>query len=246
MLERTFAASMILFNLCSVSAGITGWVEPVNVAHWAGKTVQNSTKFILSDSSAPKSRPQISRWICLACARRELEPPPHFADPLTCGPKNIASIGPGDVVPRQFNVPLLFHGLPLFGALQNKRKNNGFSSGSQQGNSISSAKGKFDGNLFDLFPLTFPKTDNIVFHRLVKWFIIHHPKPFAMKFIDCLRFFTSLRAHKKLEMISKNTRGKHGRHRQVVDFAIEKNQRLRHFATKNREAFERWVNSQLN
>lgn len=112
---------MILLSLCSVSVGITGCVEPVSVAHCAGKTVQNSTKFIFSDSSAPKRRQQISRCICRAWESRELDPPPHFADPLTCGPKNIASIGPGDVVPRQFRVPLLFHGFPLFGALYIKQ-----------------------------------------------------------------------------------------------------------------------------
>lgn len=120
----TFAESIILFNLCSVSAGETTWVDPVNVAHCAGRTVQNSYRFILKDSRAPNSKAQISRWICRACTRRELEPPPHFADPLTCGPKKIASIGPGEVVPRQFNVPLLFHGFPLFGALS--MNTNGF------------------------------------------------------------------------------------------------------------------------
>lgn len=122
----TFAESMILFKRCSVSVDDTVCVDPVSVAHCAGSTVQNSNKFILNDSKAPNNKAQISRWICRAWVRRELDPPPHFADPLTVGPKKIASIGFGDVEPRQFNVLLLFHGFPLFGALRRKEKNERF------------------------------------------------------------------------------------------------------------------------
>ena len=116
----TFAASTSLFNRCSVSIVDTCCVEPVNVAHCAGSTVQNSHKFVRSDSRAPSNKAQISLWINRAWASLELDPPPHFAELLTCGPKKIASIGPGDVAPRQFNFPLPIHGLLLFGALKIK------------------------------------------------------------------------------------------------------------------------------
>lgn len=57
----TFADSMSLFNRCSVSADDTVCVDPVRVAHCAGSTVQNSNRFIRSDSNAPNNKAQISR-----------------------------------------------------------------------------------------------------------------------------------------------------------------------------------------
>lgn len=114
---QTLAESTSLLSRCSVSAVETVCVDPVSVAHCAGSTVQNSQRFILNDSKALSSKAQTSLWINRACVKRELEPPPHFAWLPGGGPKKIASIWLGDVVPRQFNLPLPDQGLLLFGAL---------------------------------------------------------------------------------------------------------------------------------
>lgn len=62
-----------------------------------------------------KSKAHISLWTTLALTNETL-PPLHFAVP-TCGPKNTASMGPGDIVPRQLSFPLPIHGFVLRGAL---------------------------------------------------------------------------------------------------------------------------------
>jgi hypothetical protein len=118
LLLITLAASINLFNLCSVSVDVICVVEPVNVAHCGGKTEQNSYKFILKDSRAPKSKAHISRCTPRAFAILLADPPPHFAVPPTVGPKKTASIALGELMPRQFNFPLL-HGFPLRGVLSN-------------------------------------------------------------------------------------------------------------------------------
>lgn len=97
-------------------------VDPVNVAHWCGSTVQNSCKDNLRDSSAPSSKAQISLCILRACRRRLAEPPPHLAPLPICGPKKMASSGPGEFPPRQLSLELAIHGLVDFGALKSKNK----------------------------------------------------------------------------------------------------------------------------
>lgn len=115
--KLTFAESASFFSLCSVSRLDRG-VEPVRAAHWCGNTVQNSCNDSLSDSSAPSNKAQISLWTLRACNRRPADPPPHLAPPPTCGPKKMASSGPGEFPPRQFSFDPPIHGLVDFGALR--------------------------------------------------------------------------------------------------------------------------------
>lgn len=66
------------------------------------------------------------KYTCREWAKRLADPPLlHLTVPLpVCGPKKTVSIGPDDDidVPLQFNLPLLIHGLVLFGVLYKNTK----------------------------------------------------------------------------------------------------------------------------
>lgn len=115
--DLTLAESESFLSLCSVSRLERG-VEPVRADHWWGNTVQNSCSDNRSDSRAPSSKAQISLWTFRACTSLPADPPPHFAPLPTCGPKKMASRGPGELPPRQFSFEPPIHGFVDFGALE--------------------------------------------------------------------------------------------------------------------------------
>lgn len=114
--QRTLACSISCCSRSALSPSRSGG-EPICALTLGGSTVLNSLSVALSCSMAPKSRQQMSRWICRDCSSRPVGPPLHLVVPPICGPKKTASSGPGEVLPRQLSLPAL-QGFELRGALQ--------------------------------------------------------------------------------------------------------------------------------